>query len=53
MCRLHEAEGKWDFEKEETFHSYYLNDDTTENLGEAQTRDAIQYTDMSEIFRHI
>ncbi|KAG1887438.1 uncharacterized protein F5891DRAFT_1199988 [Suillus fuscotomentosus] len=29
---LHEAEGGWDFEKEETFHSYYLNGDTAENL---------------------
>ncbi|KAG2125104.1 hypothetical protein DEU56DRAFT_903808 [Suillus clintonianus] len=28
----HEAEGEWDFEKEETFHSYYLNGDTAENL---------------------
>ncbi|KAG2029938.1 hypothetical protein BDR03DRAFT_987433 [Suillus americanus] len=28
----HEAEGGWDFEKEETFHSYYLNGDTPENL---------------------
>ncbi|KAG2095299.1 uncharacterized protein F5147DRAFT_778751 [Suillus discolor] len=28
----HEAEGGWDFEKEETFHSYYLNGDTAENL---------------------
>ncbi|KAG1848394.1 hypothetical protein C8R48DRAFT_409315 [Suillus tomentosus] len=28
----HEAESEWDFEKEETFHSYYLNGDTAENL---------------------
>ncbi|KAG2063147.1 hypothetical protein BDR04DRAFT_1164192 [Suillus decipiens] len=28
----HEAEGGWDFEKEEPFHSYYLNGDTAENL---------------------
>ncbi|KAG2095312.1 uncharacterized protein F5147DRAFT_778759 [Suillus discolor] len=28
----HEAEAGWDFEKKETFHSYYLNGDTAENL---------------------
>ncbi|KAG2353961.1 hypothetical protein BDR07DRAFT_1495309 [Suillus spraguei] len=28
----HEVEGGWDFEKEETFHCYYLNGDTAENL---------------------
>ncbi|KAG1848358.1 hypothetical protein C8R48DRAFT_408169 [Suillus tomentosus] len=34
----YEAKGEWDFEEEETFHSYYLNGDTAENLGEAQNR---------------
>ncbi|KAG1894096.1 uncharacterized protein F5891DRAFT_1256536 [Suillus fuscotomentosus] len=28
----YEAKGEWDFEEEETFHSYYLNGDTAENL---------------------
>ncbi|KAG2063278.1 hypothetical protein BDR04DRAFT_1123370, partial [Suillus decipiens] len=30
----HEAEDEWDFEKEEIFHSYYLNGDTAKNLAQ-------------------